>query len=219
MNLVLSFVHFRKEPKTVGPLEAVRLDGEALYDARSGKVLARHREHQWEVEGQRYFRLDASTPVRIHFERVAQQGPLPSRSREFGPFERFSSVDGIAYTDERVFAFVDARIGDWFCYDDGRHWSVMVVRDAGNRSFGNLLASLAGMAPLLPGVLALWQSARLLYLGGARTARSRPAERRGFSAAAPQPAAGGPSRPPPRSAPGRSTGTARRSPLPTRCPR
>jgi hypothetical protein len=32
-----------------------------------------------------------------------------------------------------VFAFVDSKVGDWFCYDDGHHWAVMVITDAASR--------------------------------------------------------------------------------------
>jgi hypothetical protein len=28
-----------------------------------------------------------------------------------------------------VFAFIDSKDGDWFCYDDGRYWAVMVLTD------------------------------------------------------------------------------------------
>lgn len=178
MNLILSFVHFRKEPRTLGPFAAVRLDAETLREARTGALIATHREHQWEVDGERYYRVDATRPVRIHFERAPPQAPVPSRSRELGPFERFSSVDGIAYTDERVFAFVDAQAGEWFCYDDGRHWSAMVVTDAAAGHLGKLLASLAGVAPLLPGILSsLWQRMRLAPPRSRRSAPLRSARR------------------------------------------
>ena len=124
MNLVLSFVHPSKPPKTVGPLKAIRIDAEAIRDQKESTLIAMHRDHQWDVEGERYFRLDCTTRVRIHFEKVSH-----AQSRSFGPFQSFSSVDGITYADNRVFAFVDQKAGDWFCYDDGRHWPLMVVTD------------------------------------------------------------------------------------------
>lgn len=167
MNLILSFVHPSKAPKTIGPFLAIRLDAESLRETAHGAPLAVHRDHQWEVGGERYFRLDATTRVHCHFERLTQA----AQSRRFGPYEQFSAVDGIAYADDRVFAFVDTKVGDWFCYEDGLHWQVMVVTDASAGK--NRLLSLAGLAPLLPGVIALWQGAALLYLGRAASIRAQ----------------------------------------------
>jgi len=161
MNLVLSFVHPSKPAKTVGPFEAVRLDGETVREVPNRTVVARHREHQWEVDGERYFRLDASTRVRIHFERP----PKGDISRAYGPYERFSAVDGIAYTDDRVFAFVDPKVGDWFCYNDGQHWPVMIVTDASAAGRASLVSLFAALAPLAAGVIGFWQGAKLSYLG------------------------------------------------------
>ena len=169
MNLILSFVHPSKPPKTLGPFHGLRLDGDSVREAQNHTILARHVQHQWEVEGERYFRLDATTRVRIHFERP----PQGAYSRQFGPYERFSAIDGIAYTDDRVFAFVDSKVGDWFCYNDGQHWPIMVVSDASEGTPRSRLRSLAVLAPLLGGVLALWNRGRLLYLGRADSIRER----------------------------------------------
>lgn len=166
MNLVLTFVHPSKPPKTLGPFAAIRLDAESLRETDNGTPVALHRDHQWHVGGERYFRLDTTTRVHCHFERPTQN----VTSRRFGPFEQFSAIDGIAYVDDRVFAFVDTKIGDWFCYDDGHHWAVLVVSDASSTPKSRLL-SIAGLAPLLPGVMALWQGAKLLYLGQAQSLR------------------------------------------------
>lgn len=161
MNLVLSFIRPSKPAKTVGPFHAVHLDGETVREAQNRTLVARHREHQWLVDGERYFRLDATTRVQIHFERP----PQGTYSRQFGPYERFSAVDGIAYTDDRVFAFVDPKVGDWFCYNDGQHWPIMVVSDASATGRRERLRSLAALAPLVGGVIGLWNAGRLLYLG------------------------------------------------------
>ena len=170
MNLVLSFVHPSRPARTVGPFSAIRLDGDSVREVGRRAPIAQHREHQWEVAGERYFRLDATARVRIHFERPSQ-GML---SRPFGPYERFSAVDGIAYTDDRVFAFVDSKVGDWFCYNDGQHWPVMIVSDASSSGGKeSLLRSLAGLAPLVAGVIGLWKRGRLFYLGRADSIRER----------------------------------------------
>ena len=169
--LILSFIHPSKPNREVGPFASVRIDAETVRDGTDRKIVARHREHQWEVEGDRYFRLDATTRVRVHFEHTRSL-PTAAKSRSFGPYERFSAVDGIAYADDRVFAFVDARIGDWFCYGDGRHWAIMVVTDVGTSSAKDRLRAAIGLAPLLAGVIGLWEGSKLLYLGQAPSIRA-----------------------------------------------
>ena len=132
----------------------------------TGALVARHTNHQWEIGGERYFRLDTTSAVKIHFEMPNRRSSESDhRSREYGPYQRFSSVDGIAYVDGRVFAFIDARLRDWFSYADGRHWAVMVVNDAGGtRGPKDWLIALAAIAPLLPGVLGIWRGGRLVRL-------------------------------------------------------
>jgi hypothetical protein len=125
VNLVLSFVHPSKPAKSLGPFHSIRLDGETVRDRVSREVIATSREHQWAVGEERYFRFDCMARVRIYFERLREG----LTSREYGPYHRFSAVDGIVYTDDRVFAFVDPKAGDWFCYNDGQHWPVMIVTD------------------------------------------------------------------------------------------
>ena len=169
MNLVLSFVHPSKPSRTVGPFQAIRLDGDSVREVVGRTLVARHREHQWEVGDERYFRLDATARVRVHFERPSQG----SLSRQFGPYERFSAIDGIAYTDDRVFAFVDPKVGDWFCYNDGQHWPVMIVTDASSGGREGLLRALAALAPVVSGVIGLWRGTKLLYVGRAASIRER----------------------------------------------
>ena len=155
MNLILSFIHVDKSTKTVGPFHAVRLDATGLRDAANNELIAVHHEHQWEVRGVRYYRLDSTSRVRIQFEESAQG---PGQSRHFGPYARFSAVDGIAYVDDRVFAYVDAPSAHWFCYEDGHHWRAMVVTDAVTRQGAKLLLLVAALVPLLHGVIALaWE--------------------------------------------------------------
>jgi hypothetical protein len=37
-------------------------------------------------------------------------------------------VNGLAYGDDRVIAFMDYKVNEWLYYDSGYHWPVMVVR-------------------------------------------------------------------------------------------
>jgi hypothetical protein len=87
--------------------------------------VAAYRDHMWEVGARKFFRMDCTARVTIRFDRLGKQV-----SRTFGPFGRFSCVNGVAYTDNSVFAYVDQKTGEWFCYDDGYRWSVMTVSDA-----------------------------------------------------------------------------------------
>jgi hypothetical protein len=168
VNLVLSFVHPRKQARSVGPFHGIRIDTKSIRDLPADKLVARMTNHQWEVEGESFFRLDASSRVRIHFERDV----ITAKSRPFGPYGNFSTVDGIAYVENRVFAFVDGKVGDWFCYDDGRYWAVMIVTDATRENEDKVLGAIA-LAPLVPGVIALWQGVNLFYLGHAQSIRAR----------------------------------------------
>jgi hypothetical protein len=52
----------------------------------------------------------------------------------------------------RCSPFVDSTVWNWFCYDDGRHWAVMIVTDAASRQT-RALGLLLAFAPGLPGVI------------------------------------------------------------------
>jgi len=62
--------------------------------------------------------------VSIHFERSER------RSSRYGPYERLSAVNGLAYGDDRVIAFLDGKLDEWLYYDSGYHWPMMVVTEA-----------------------------------------------------------------------------------------
>lgn len=121
----MSFVHPTAPPRTLGPVKSICVEGECLRDGVDGAVLARHIRHQWEVDGQLYYRLDCTTRVTVCF-----QGGGRASSRVFGPFNRFSAVDGLAYTDDAAFAYLDPKNGAWLCYDEGKHWPQMIVSKA-----------------------------------------------------------------------------------------
>ena len=93
-----------------------------------GQVLAAYKEHQWHVQGLSYFRLDCTTPVSVHFVRAAD------KSRLYGPYKRFSAVNGLAYGDDHVIAFLDYKKNEWLYYDTGHHWPVMAVTDIGDEA-------------------------------------------------------------------------------------
>jgi hypothetical protein len=108
--------------KKKGPHARIRLEGEVMREVPGGPVIAKHADHAWIVDGERYTRLDCDCRVKVHFERVDG-----TKSKKFGPFSNFSFVDGIAYADREVFAFADRAMVDWYCHADDHHWPLMII--------------------------------------------------------------------------------------------
>lgn len=113
--------------RTAGPYPWLRFEGPLLKAGDGAEVIARHRENAWETTYGVYARVDCEARVRIRF----QGRDARISSRLFGPFRSVSMIDGFAYVDARnVFAFVHTRTADWFPYDDGNYWPVMLVEPA-----------------------------------------------------------------------------------------
>jgi hypothetical protein len=123
MNLIFSYVHPSKSPRALGPFKSVRLSFDGMRDNGGEVLLASYHKHQWGVEGLDYFRLDCTSRVLVHFERGGE------RSSQYGPYERFSAVNGLAYGDDRVITFLDVKKNEWLYYDTGRHWPHLVVTE------------------------------------------------------------------------------------------
>ena len=120
--LELVFGKVRGEALKCGPYSLLRFeDGTLLAD---GERLAVHENHQWVIEQGRYTRMDVEARIDIR----CYTGE--SASRTFGPYATFSSVDGVAYVEQRIFGFYDEQERDWYAYDDGRHWKAMEVKAA-----------------------------------------------------------------------------------------
>ena len=119
----LSFVRDTAAPRRKGPYPLLRLEGEIIRTEPGGPVIAKHVGHEWHVDGERYSRLESECRVLVHFERVDG-----SRSKTFGPYERMSFIDGVAYMEHLIFAFIDRSIVDWYCHEDERHWPLMIIQ-------------------------------------------------------------------------------------------
>lgn len=124
MNLIFSYVHPSQSPITLGPFDSIWLNCEGMRTAADGALRAPYRKHQWQVDGLSFFRLDCTGQVGVHFEHGAE------RSSRYGPYKRFSAVNGLAYGDDKVIAFMDYKNDQWLYYDTGYHWPVMLVSDA-----------------------------------------------------------------------------------------
>jgi hypothetical protein len=162
LQLVLSFVHPSRPPRSLGPFSRLWLDARSLRAEADGPVLAHHVRGEWHVEGDTYYRLDCAARVSIGFER--HDG---GRSRLFGPFASFSAVDGLAYTDSKIFAFLDKRAGAWLCYDLGDHYPLMVL-GAAPASRGTVLCALVAAS-----VCGLWGGGDPTQAAAAGTSAAR----------------------------------------------
>lgn len=123
MNVIFSYVHPIEAAITLGPFDSIWLSSAGLRTEAKGAIRAAYLKHQWEVDGLSYFRLDCTSQVGMHFERAAD------RSTKYGPYKRFSAVDGLAYGDDKVLAFMDQKSDEWLYYDSGFHWPTMVVSE------------------------------------------------------------------------------------------
>jgi hypothetical protein len=113
------------QPAKKGPYARLRLEGETARAEPDGPLIAEHQHHSWMVDGERFSRLELEGPVMVHFQR--NDGSV---SKSYGPFSVFSAVNGVAFKERSVFAFVDREMNDWYCHDDGHHWPLMVIEPA-----------------------------------------------------------------------------------------
>lgn len=124
--LTLEFSEVGPAPATrCGPYEELRADALTLRGP-GGDEIAQHRDHSWFVGGRRFFRIDCSGIVRVHFEDA--DGVW---SAVYGPFLHFSSADGMAYADGEIVAHVDVDACLWYVHREQRYWKEMVVVPAG----------------------------------------------------------------------------------------
>jgi hypothetical protein len=121
MTIVLTFSKTTGEKAARGPFASIRLQGGQISDAASGRIIATHLPHGWQVDGEDYLRLDATGPVSVtwegHGEALATTG-------------HFSSINGVAYIDRRILAFMDRECNDWYLVREGKHQPVLTLNGA-----------------------------------------------------------------------------------------
>jgi len=90
-----------------------------------GTVLATHTHNRWREkgEGEPFLRLDIIGPL------IVRAGD--GEASALGPYLHFSTIDGVAYVEQRVFAFWDLQHRDWYLVDVGRHWKSLTLSRAG----------------------------------------------------------------------------------------
>jgi hypothetical protein len=52
---------------------------------------------------------------------AAPGGAADGNSRRAGPFSTLSAVDGVLYGDNRIIAFWDSQLNDWYSFDFDQH--------------------------------------------------------------------------------------------------
>lgn len=122
-------LHFRGvQPQhnvVVGPAKWFRVGGNFMRQGPDGRIVARYRNHLWEV-GDRFFTSYQCRNAIVQFEEVHG-----ARSEPFGPYEVVNVADGGARTgDGMPFAkFIEETVL-WRCDPTDTYWPTMVLRSA-----------------------------------------------------------------------------------------
>jgi hypothetical protein len=119
MAILLTFTKSSGEQASTGPFASVRFEGERIVDVESGQAVAAHFGHGWSLGGESYLRLDVSGPVSVSWKGHADD---PSTTGHF------SCVNGVAYIDRRILAFVDRERNDWYVLREGHHQPALTLR-------------------------------------------------------------------------------------------
>jgi hypothetical protein len=121
-KLFVQFVNAGDPRAARHPVEGLRFDGATLRHI-DGQHLADHKENRWHLfDGGQYWRLECAFACIVWFE-----GESGRRSREFGPYRRFSAVDGMLYGDEATIASSDPERNQWYAFPLQGHWPSVIV--------------------------------------------------------------------------------------------
>ena len=85
--ITLAFRNATPDCVSTDPVPSFRIDRELVTGGRDR--LARHADHAWHVDGQRFLRMECEDAVTVRFEDEGAASEL------YGPFRHFSSTDGI----------------------------------------------------------------------------------------------------------------------------
>jgi hypothetical protein len=121
MALLISVARETQRELDLGAHEAVELTFDLLRVAGGGPTLATHRHNRW---------MPADSPepyARLHIDGPLIITGLHADDSVLGPYQIFSSFDGVAYVESRVCAFTDLQAQDWYVHDLGRHWPSLKI--------------------------------------------------------------------------------------------
>ena len=103
----------------LGDFQAVTLvDNEVQVVDDHCVTVAKHMHNRWIATdrgrgGDAFMTLNVAGPLLIAVD--------DNRQPKLGPYMSFSMMDGVLYTDGRVFGLWDTQNGDWYVKDAGRH--------------------------------------------------------------------------------------------------
>jgi|SoiMethySBSTD1v2_1073268.scaffolds.fasta_scaffold94248_3 hypothetical protein len=122
MSIVLTFQSSEGDRRvSKGPYTSIRLEGEVMRERHGGPAIASHfAEGWWQVDGEDYLRVDSEGRVVVLWEGSPAKGTRATTGH-------FSSVDGVAYIDRRILAFIDLERHDWYLKRQGEHKPVLVL--------------------------------------------------------------------------------------------
>jgi hypothetical protein len=123
-DLKVTFANARGDAVHLGPFHRLLFDGANLKDG-DRRVIANHRNHQWELAaGALYSRVECYLACSLWFHTL---NPADGNSRRSGPYSTLSPVDGVLYADQRIIAFCDSQLNDWYSFDFGQHYRRILV--------------------------------------------------------------------------------------------
>ena len=121
MSLVLTFSKSTGQQVLKGPFSSVSFEGQQIRDGETRRIIAAHLPHGWTVEGEDFLRLDVEGPVGVRWEGHAPDSATTGH---------FSCLNGVAYIDRRILAFVDREQNDWYFLREGLHHPSFVIEPA-----------------------------------------------------------------------------------------
>jgi len=111
--LRLAFTAFDNRPGGEVTAEAFTLDHGKLEAWPGGRVVARHIDNQWQVDGRTFVRFECSTRVVCQFEGT-------EATEKHGPFEGLACVDGVLWVESHALAAL--KEGQWSSMVTKQRW-------------------------------------------------------------------------------------------------
>jgi hypothetical protein len=117
---LLVTVHRGENKHELGSFQELEFLRNHMREPGAAEPIVSHVHHRWTVPGAEH--------SYTHLEVVGPLWILGPDAQKVGPYLSFSVVNGTAYVDQRIFAFLDVQQDDWYITDLGEHWKTFRVR-------------------------------------------------------------------------------------------